>query len=1117
MKKTFRKALSLLCAASVLMTLVICATVSPVSAADEFDYSGVTNENWFYDFKTGTGTDITIPAYLKAHPTKGSSGKDLNDWFTYSSDRPSNGKTAYFDESGLHYYSYYGSSGYGTDVDKGNSWMRGFFLWDADIARQNAGVKAYSDGKFNDNTKRNTFPDTATDANLYVTYGLWSDIKNTSGLIPVKDGLYAVTVKFKVSDMNAATEKIFIGVGIANYDASANSDWSLSTTNYLFDCATVTEVMDDWTTLTVIVDGAKFKGSGNNYFKIGVSNDKYVNDGQTYNQVDFEYISVERYIDSINGEFGVKFYDADNTKGVKGADNATINDKTYILGSGGGSPEQSFKFPEPKNDNDQRYFKMWKAKQGYGYPTEKQVWDNGYGGYTGDDYTVINLNYGKIRAFEATYVTEKAPASNEPVVYKWDLETMYRNKRTLGDTVMISGDIGSENSISYSLKYTEDGLKFRSNGGGDKLLEKHNGKDYSGSQRISFYTGLAEDKSGWSGNYVRFKYGYTYKFSMVYKAEGVDAHGTQIGLASIINDEYGGYKWGATRVIKSWTSKADTNGWVHVTCFFVADEFAADNIATMAVNTNAGTITIKEATIEESYGDVNGDVSNIYFHDNTNNTANPFSGFVGDTHGTLPTPENIGYEFVEWCTDKELTKKYEGTTFPESDIDLYAKWKVVPTVYTFDKVNLEGSGTVASQTFTQVKDGDNNVIKYSLTSKDYDEDPNLADYGTYRRLSINDGNWNHHSIDPGVEYTVTVRYKVLSSEEGGNLAIGTSSKFLIWSNYIEDQGGTAQKYGAPSDEWKTMTFKFTAKVNNSEPNVKDANHLMICMNGKAVVLIDDVTILSSEARANYYGNIIRFDTGKGGSIAPLCGDEGESFTLPTPERSGYVFGGWFLDSEFTMPFTATAFGSEDIIIYAQWLLGKYTESFENYSETDKLLNFSSGWIFNDKTMGGKAEFVRSGNVSIQRNASTAGSRGFSIMRKDNQALTAGKQYNLTFYIKPNEVTDVMSIINLLHLSTPTSSNTPRHSEEICSFEKLTVGEWNKVEFTFTAQVPYVGISLSGGNDVYLDDFTVTLVGYNGVATGEDTSGLNLALLVMIITAMGALTVTGAFVFRKVNR
>ena len=142
-----RKTVSLLCVISMLAALVVCAFAAPASAAD-FDYSGVINETWLYDFKSGTGTDSTIPAFMKAHPTKGSGGDDLNGVFTYRSDLTSGGKVSNVDENGLHYYSYYKDSGFGVDVDKGTSWMRGFHLWDADVARQNAGVKAYSNANF---------------------------------------------------------------------------------------------------------------------------------------------------------------------------------------------------------------------------------------------------------------------------------------------------------------------------------------------------------------------------------------------------------------------------------------------------------------------------------------------------------------------------------------------------------------------------------------------------------------------------------------------------------------------------------------------------------------------------------------------------------------------------------------------------------------------------------------------------------------------------------------------------------------------------------------------------------------------------------------------------------
>ena len=145
MKKFFRRAISMALIAVILATGLVTVLGSLTASAAE-----VVTEEWVYDFKSGTGSAATMPAYLKAHPTKGNNGSDLNNWMTYSSELPSGGKQTYFDENGMHYYSYYGSSDYSLDAKNGTSWMRGFFLWDADVARQNAAVRAFSDGKFAD-------------------------------------------------------------------------------------------------------------------------------------------------------------------------------------------------------------------------------------------------------------------------------------------------------------------------------------------------------------------------------------------------------------------------------------------------------------------------------------------------------------------------------------------------------------------------------------------------------------------------------------------------------------------------------------------------------------------------------------------------------------------------------------------------------------------------------------------------------------------------------------------------------------------------------------------------------------------------------------------------------
>ena len=66
---------------------------------------------------------------------------------------------------------------------------------------------------------------------------------------------------------------------------------------------------------------------------------------------------------------------------------------------------------------------------------------------------------------------------------------------------------------------------------------------------------------------------------------------------------------------------------------------------------------------------------------------------------------------------------------------------------------------------------------------------------------------------------------------------------------------------------------------------------------------------------------ITFVSGKDGDdtkIATVTGGLGENIVLPqNPTNEGYQFGGWYLDREGTIPFTATTY-SKDLVIYAKW-------------------------------------------------------------------------------------------------------------------------------------------------------------------------------------------------------
>ena len=54
------------------------------------------------------------------------------------------------------------------------------------------------------------------------------------------------------------------------------------------------------------------------------------------------------------------------------------------------------------------------------------------------------------------------------------------------------------------------------------------------------------------------------------------------------------------------------------------------------------------------------------------------------------------------------------------------------------------------------------------------------------------------------------------------------------------------------------------------------------------------------------------------TIEAIMADEGSTIALPTPEKEGYRFDGWFTDAAHTQPFTATSTVTGEITLYALW-------------------------------------------------------------------------------------------------------------------------------------------------------------------------------------------------------
>ncbi len=473
-------------------------------------------------------------------------------------------------------------------------------------------------------------------------------------------------------------------------------------------------------------------------------------------------------------------------------------------------------------------------------------------------------------------------------------------------------------------------------------------------------------------------------------------------------------------------------------------------------------------------------------------------GFAGEKL-TLPTPELGGYKFIGWYSDKKLTAPYTATTFGSEDVVLYAKWETTDFVVDFENYN--ESGTLSRAKVLNV-DG-NWLMDYKS------EYSTLTDYNTLYRAHVNKGGVLFQ-VSEGVEYTVSFDYKLTR----GTLKYGavTNGRFNGWANYyVQKNAGTIT---ALTDEWKTVTFKFT--VTNPDKHKENWNFFALGLGGDCDAQIDNVKIIGSVATANLYGSIVlNFIPNEGKSVQPVSGEPGEAIgALPTTSRPGYLFNGWYADAELTTPFTAKTFAEENMTAYAGWLLGKFNESYEEYPNDVKAKGISGGYsLYNSSTAGFDKANVQSGSTSLFRNGTSTGTKAVTLCRDEALMLTVGKQYTLNFYVKPTNVTAADGTINIIGLKTNTGIATPENTDVVTKVGDLKAGEWQKVSYTFTAKSQYLAISTTAANDMYLDNFTVTLKGYTGTTTG-DSSVSPIILCLMVVLAAGSLVVTGKKVFEK---
>ncbi|WP_123041204.1 InlB B-repeat-containing protein [Cohnella candidum] len=257
-----------------------------------------------------------------------------------------------------------------------------------------------------------------------------------------------------------------------------------------------------------------------------------------------------------------------------------------------------------------------------------------------------------------------------------------------------------------------------------------------------------------------------------------------------------------------------------------------------------------------------------------------------------------GYSFAGWNTktDGSGTSYAPGATFTLSaDVTLYAQWSINSYTVTYDG-NGNDSGSVPSSvtqnanTTVTIAGNTGNLTKTGSTFAGWNTSP----YGNGVNYTANDTLTLTQNVTLYAKWA-TNGYTVTFNSNGGT---SVSSQNVNYSAKVSEPVAPSKTgysfAGWYSNDTLSTTFDFNSGITSS------------------------ITLYAKWIPETY---TVTFVTYGGSSINSQSVNYGEQVLLPTaPTKSGYLFVGWYTDSDLTIGFDFNTAVTGNMVLYAKWTL-----------------------------------------------------------------------------------------------------------------------------------------------------------------------------------------------------
>lgn len=323
-----------------------------------------------------------------------------------------------------------------------------------------------------------------------------------------------------------------------------------------------------------------------------------------------------------------------------------------------------------------------------------------------------------------------------------------------------------------------------------------------------------------------------------------------------------------------------------------------------------------------------------------------------DSEYTLPTPEKVGYTFNGWYIGSTLIES--GTWHYTSDLSLTARWTANTYTLTLNDTvwflgNIENDiyypwviedGILTSTNQTHSSTSSYTItatspttitFSYSVSSESSCDILYILKNGeTLVNASGIYTSYVDYSVELGAGETLTFRYR-----KDGSVSSGSDRAYIANLDVDSNEGMYAE------GETTVITVTYDDEI-TLPISTRNGYTFGGWYNGETLVesgtwnYTEDITLTASWTINSY--NLTLDGNGATLDSTSQTITYGDDFTLPTPERTGYTFNGWY--SENTLVESGTWNYTSDLALTARWTANQYSITFEDvYKKEDIVVTY----------------------------------------------------------------------------------------------------------------------------------------------------------------------------------